>query len=219
MNKNIQNIQNNNQQNNQINNQQNNQQNNIKIDLPLPDTLIYTSNEISENELLYGKYKTNVLSDEIESIKSQSEIMKEHVRESMRYLWKGYVECAFGYDEMRPLSCSFNNNYGGIGLFMIDSIDTMYLMDLTVEYKKAESWLKEKLDFDQSQNNVNEFELTIRVLGGLLGMYTLSSDDFYLKKAVELGDIIYNTFKDQDLPNVFFYKLLEINLFSPKKKF
>ena len=38
-----------------------------------------------------------------------------------------------------------------MGLTMVDSIDTMYLMGLKDEYKKARDWIEKNLRFD---NNV-----------------------------------------------------------------
>lgn len=46
--------------------------NNKNIDFnPLPDTLRYTSREFSKEELHYGKYSTQVLDNERESMKGK----------------------------------------------------------------------------------------------------------------------------------------------------
>jgi hypothetical protein len=38
----------------------------------------------------------------------------------------------------------------GMGLTIVDSIDTMYLMGHTSEYNKARLWIAEHLDFDKN---------------------------------------------------------------------
>lgn len=52
-----------------------------------------------------------------------------------------------------------------------------------VEYNDARNWVDKHLHFDVNRD-VNLFEVTIRVLGGLLSIYHFTKDDMYLKKAV-----------------------------------
>ena len=52
-----------------------------------------------------------------------------------------------------------------------------------VEFKEARDWVAYNLTFDV-RRDVNLFECTIRILGGLLSAYHLSADKMFLKKAV-----------------------------------
>ena len=52
-----------------------------------------------------------------------------------------------------------------------------------VEFQEARNWVDQKLSLDVNKD-VNLFECTIRVLGGLLSAYHLSEDDMFLHKAV-----------------------------------
>lgn len=63
------------------------------------------------------------------------------------------------------------------------------LLLIISEFNEARDWVTNKLSFDVAQN-VNLFETTIRVLGGLLSAYHLSGDPIFLKKAQELGSIL-----------------------------
>jgi len=54
-----------------------------------------------------------------------------------------------------------------------------------VEFKEARDWVAHNLTFDISRD-VNLFECTIRILGGLLSAYHLSADKVFLRKAVSL---------------------------------
>lgn len=51
------------------------------------------------------------------------------------------------------------------------------------EYEEARDWIEKHLHFDVNKD-VNLFEVTIRVLGGLLSIYHLTNDDMFLSKAV-----------------------------------
>ncbi len=71
---------------------------------------------------------------------------------------------------------------------MVDSLDTMWLMDLKDEFNEARDWVKESLRFDKHKY-VNLFEVTIRVLGSLLSTYRLTGDNDFLSKAVSRPEI------------------------------
>jgi len=51
------------------------------------------------------------------------------------------------------------------------------------EFSRARKWVEENLVFTMNKD-VNLFEVTIRVLGGLLAAYHLSGDILFLNKAV-----------------------------------
>ncbi len=59
----------------------------------------------------------------------------------------------------------------------------MYLMGMKEEFKEAREWVATSMDLNQDVD-VNLFECTIRVLGGLLSTYHLSGDKMFLEKAV-----------------------------------
>lgn len=83
-----------------------------------------------------------------------------------------------------------------LGWIILDSLDTMMIMNLTSELAIARLWVSRKLDYNQRQD-VNTFETTIRMLGGLLSAHYLSTvlpgassrrDGVYLNKATDLAD-------------------------------
>lgn len=51
------------------------------------------------------------------------------VIEAFRHAWKGYKEFAWGHDELKPISKSFNEWFG-LGLTLIDALDTMWILGL-----------------------------------------------------------------------------------------
>lgn len=54
---------------------------------------------------------------------------------------------------------------------------------LSTEFTEAKSWVEQELSFSKN-TDVNLFETTIRVLGGLLSTYNLTGDQLFLDKAV-----------------------------------
>jgi len=91
----------------------------------------------------------------------------------------------------------------GLGWIIIDSLDTLMIMKLTSHLSDARKWLHRKLRYDQDQD-VNTFETTIRLLGGLLSAHYLASqlpnassqrDHVYLSKAVDLADRLLGAYE------------------------
>jgi len=81
----------------------------------------------------------------------------------------------------------------GQGFTIVDSLDTMWIMGLQKEFEEARAWVDTELSFDQD-GEVNFFETTIRVLGGLLSTFHLSQDRMFLNKAVDLADRLMGAF-------------------------
>ncbi|XP_049460203.1 endoplasmic reticulum mannosyl-oligosaccharide 1,2-alpha-mannosidase [Epinephelus fuscoguttatus] len=117
----------------------------------------------------------------------------EAVRNAFRHAWKGYKEYAWGHDELKPISKSFGEWFG-LGLTLIDSLDTMWILGLKEEFAEAKDWVEKELSFDKNVD-VNLFETTIRVLGGLLSTYHLTGDQLFLEKAKDLGSRMMPAFK------------------------
>ena len=107
------------------------------------------------------------------------------------HAWNGYKKYAWGMDELRPVSKS-GGHWFGLGITIVDSLDTMWVMGLSKEFKQARDWVAHKLNLAQNRE-VSVFEVTIRALGGLLSAYHLSNDDVFLEKAVStMNPLSYN---------------------------
>ncbi|XP_053987143.1 endoplasmic reticulum mannosyl-oligosaccharide 1,2-alpha-mannosidase [Hylaeus volcanicus] len=105
---------------------------------------------------------------------------------AFKHSWNGYKEYAWGHDNVKPISRK-HSDWFGLGLTIVDSLDTMYIMGLNNEFSEAKAWVDKSLVFTLNRD-VNLFEVTIRVLGGLLSAYHLSGDKIFLNKAAQLGD-------------------------------
>lgn len=114
------------------------------------------------------------------------------VVEAFQHAWNGYKTYAWGHDHLRPISKGAQNWFG-LGLTLIDSLDTMKIMNLNEEFEEAKEWVRESLSFSINKD-VNLFETTIRVLGGLLSAFHLSGDNIFLEKAKDLGQRLMGAF-------------------------
>ncbi|KAL1130956.1 hypothetical protein AAG570_012197, partial [Ranatra chinensis] len=105
---------------------------------------------------------------------------------AFNHAWNGYKQFAWGHDHLKPISGG-HHDWFGLGLTIIDSLDTLYIMGLKKEFDDAKEWVISRLNLNEF-NDVNLFEVTIRVLGGLLSAYHLAGDDHFLEKALDLGE-------------------------------
>uniref|UniRef100_A0A673IF73 alpha-1,2-Mannosidase n=1 Tax=Sinocyclocheilus rhinocerous TaxID=307959 RepID=A0A673IF73_9TELE len=116
----------------------------------------------------------------------------EAVREAFRHAWKGYKNFAWGHDELKPISNSYGEWFG-LGLTLIDALDTMWILGLKEEFAEAREWVARELSFNKNVD-VNLFESTIRILGGLLSTYHLTGDSMFLEKAKDIGSRLMPAF-------------------------
>jgi mannosidase alpha-like ER degradation enhancer 1 len=125
---------------------------------------------------------------------------------------------AFGYpeDELDPIACkgkSRNNDPNdwaindvllGSSLTLIDSLGTLAIMGKQKEFEKAIRLVIDEIDFSLDAR-VQVFEITIRVLGGILSAHLLATDEkigfaipWYkgelLAKAVDLAERLMPAF-------------------------
>ncbi|XP_022607948.1 endoplasmic reticulum mannosyl-oligosaccharide 1,2-alpha-mannosidase [Seriola dumerili] len=129
---------------------------------------------------------------EAKSSKDSEASWLEEVREAFRHAWKGYKDFAWGHDELRPISKSYSEWFG-LGLTLIDALDTMWILGLKEEFEEAKAWVTAELTFNKNVD-VNLFESTIRILGGLLSTYHLTGDTLFLDKAKDIGSRLMPAF-------------------------
>lgn len=137
------------------------------------------------------------------------------------HAWGGYKSFAWGMDELQPIAktgqnvrtlsgvyyiCIYdcppslplpinqptytNTQWFGLGLTLVDSLDLLWLMGEKDEFKGAAEWIAKELN-PSVDVHVNVFEVTIRVLGGLLSAYHLSGEKAFLEK-VEMRVCLYD---------------------------
>jgi mannosidase alpha-like ER degradation enhancer 2 len=109
------------------------------------------------------------------------------VRNELLASWKAYEQYAWGHDELRPMTKTPHDWYGeSLLMTPVDSLDTLIILGLNDEAARAKALIVEKLSFDKDIS-VQNFEVTIRLLGGLLSAYQLTRDERLLRLADDLG--------------------------------
>ncbi|KAJ9135879.1 hypothetical protein P3X46_033004 [Hevea brasiliensis] len=139
---------------------------------------------------------------------------QQKVKEAFLHAWSGYKKYAMGYDELMPLSQRGVDGLGGLGATVVDALDTAMIMGANEVVSEAGSWIETHLsDKISKKGQVNLFETTIRVLGGLLSAYHLSGGGqqtnsmregpkpiFYLETARKLADRLLVAFTSSPTP-------------------
>jgi len=116
------------------------------------------------------------------------------VKEEFLHAWRGYKKHAWGHDDLKPLSKSHHDWYAQPLLMTpVDALDTMIIMGLKDEAASTKKYIVENLSFDKDIY-VQNFEVTIRLLGGLLSAYELTNDKRLLALAEDLGNRLLPVF-------------------------
>ncbi|HEX3091431.1 MAG TPA: glycoside hydrolase family 47 protein [Candidatus Angelobacter sp.] len=120
--------------------------------------------------------------------------MALQVRSEFLYAWNAYKQYAWEHDELKPLSKGHHDWYNkSLLMTPVDALDTMMMMGLNDEADKTREFIVKNLSFDQDIE-VKNFEITIRLLGGLLSSYQLSGDERLLDLADNLGNRLLPVF-------------------------
>ena len=134
----------------------------------------------------------------------KAQTLAARVRTEFLHAWNNYERYAWGHDALRPLSKTAHDWYGqSLLMTPVDALDTLVLMHLDAEAARARSLIVSDLSFDRDIY-VKNFEITIRLLGGLLSGYQLTSDKRLLNLAEDLGNRLLPVFNSPTgLPYVF----------------
>ncbi|KAI6213197.1 Alpha-1,2-Mannosidase [Aphelenchoides besseyi] len=109
-----------------------------------------------------------------------------------------------GKNELKPISLTSHSQpiFGGdgMGATIVDSADTLFIMQMHDEYEQARSFIKDNFTITNA-NQLSVFETTIRFLGGFLSLYALTADPMYIstvlissEKATEVADALLPAF-------------------------
>ncbi|KAH7824311.1 1,2-alpha-mannosidase [Monocercomonoides exilis] len=119
---------------------------------------------------------------------------RDAIKNAFVYAWDAYKLHAWGSDELFPLNKSRNEWLNGQATTMIDAISTICVMNLTHELIDIKKFLANS-EFKLSGKGTSLFEVTIRILGGLISAYDLSNDFFFLEKATLIGNQLLQSFE------------------------
>src|SRR6266498_3405972 len=126
------------------------------------------------------------------------------VKAEFLHAWHNYERYAWGHNALRPLGKTPHDWYGqSLLMTPVDALDTLILMKLDSEAAKTKALISKDLSFDRDIY-VKNFEVTIRLLGGLLSSYQLTGDQRLLQLAEDLGNRLLPAFNSPTgLPYVY----------------
>jgi mannosidase alpha-like ER degradation enhancer 2 len=120
--------------------------------------------------------------------------LADQVKAEFLHAWNGYKKYAWGHDDLKPLSKTYRDWYEQPLLMTpVDALDTMIIMGMKDEAARTRAYIIDNLSFDKDIS-VQNFEITIRLLGGLLSNYQLSGDKRLLQLAEDLGNRLLPVF-------------------------
>jgi mannosyl-oligosaccharide alpha-1,2-mannosidase len=123
--------------------------------------------------------------------------LAQDVRAEMAWAWRNYVELAFGHDQIKPVSGGAEEFFlpggPGLGLSIVEALDTLYLMGLDAELEAGVRWIEKNLHFD-IDGEVQVFETNIRMVGGLLSGWLATRNRHLLDLARDLTDRLLPAF-------------------------
>ncbi|GFS09323.1 LOW QUALITY PROTEIN: alpha-1,2-Mannosidase [Elysia marginata] len=92
------------------------------------------------------------------------------------HAYNGYLNYAYPYDELQPLTCKGHDTWGSYSLTLIDAMDTLVVMGNHSEFRRIAQLLIDKGEsFFDTDINASVFETNIRIVGGLLSAHLLMS--------------------------------------------
>jgi len=114
-------------------------------------------------------------------------VTAQDVKAEFLHAWNAYKQYAWGHDALKPLSKK-PHDWHAVSLLMtpVDAYDTMLLMGLGDQAAEAKQLIFDDLSFDHDIE-VQAFEITIRLLAGLLSSYQMDGDKRFLSLAEDLA--------------------------------
>lgn len=148
---------------------------------------IALSQNIKLKAMLHTKYGTgHSLYNFTIPITDPDEKRRESVKEAFLFAYRSYKEKCWGHDELSSTgSCTDSLR---AGLTIVDSLSTLYIMDLKDEFREAVDFVTNGI---KPKGVWLSFEFVIRFVGGFLSAYQLSGEKVLLERAVQCADIIY----------------------------
>jgi hypothetical protein len=114
---------------------------------------------------------------------------RRHLRDRARAMfyhgYNSYMDHAFPWDELKPLSCEgrrwdqrergdLDDVLGGFALTLVDSLDMLAVLGDRDEFRRAVHLVIDTVSFDRDVT-VSVFESTIRIIGGLISAHLIAS--------------------------------------------
>ena len=177
----------------------------LNYDLPCAEPIdVPTFDYKNEHEHVHaaGEGGDTTHSEETFSFSSASQQRERYasVQRAIRHAWLGYKSYVLDrhpyhrhflgilpFDDLKPVSLSGDSIWVHSAATLYDSLDSLYLAGLKEEYDEA---VELALSLPLPLHPLKTFEYSIRVLGGLLGAYSVSGDARLLGASIRIADAL-----------------------------
>lgn len=102
-----------------------------------------------EQSLKEGSFSNQVPNDLYEDYHYLSEYRAKHVRDAFCFAWGNYHSRTWGADEMHPVDGTPGKDWGGIGMTLLDSVDTLKILGLEKEFEAATEWVRKRQSYEE----------------------------------------------------------------------
>ena len=141
------------------------------------------------------------------TIDKEKQEYAERVKAAFLKGWHAYSTYAFGMDAVNPIAQKGHNWYSeSLLMTPIDAYSTMCIMGLDSVRQQNKELILNNLNFDKDMS-VQQFEIAIRIIGGLVSSYQLDGDKRFLDLAVDLGNRLLPVF---DTPTGIPYRMINL---------
>ncbi|KAJ1641701.1 hypothetical protein LPJ64_006364, partial [Coemansia asiatica] len=116
--------------------------------------------------------------------------LRDQTKAAFYHAYNGYMKYAFPFDELNPITCSgrgrdrldpknigINDVLGDYLLTLVDTLDTLAVLGDKAAFAKAVADTIQFLPNFDIDSHVQVFEVTIRMLGGLLSAHIIATDE------------------------------------------
>lgn len=85
--------------------------------------------------LAAGTFSDEVTLEQLAESDAKGRTRAEAVKGAMVHVWAAYRKHAWGKDELKPRSGQGQDNWAGVGMTLVDSLDTLWVMGMMDEFK------------------------------------------------------------------------------------
>lgn len=119
---------------------------------------------------------------------NQKNQLTTKIQEAVSNSFNEYFQQCSNHDEYRPKTGECLSQFG-FSATVFESLEVLYILDLKKEFQKAKNFIMKTFSLNQAEW-INRREFWSRCIGSLLSTYILTSDSFFLMKAIEYSNSI-----------------------------
>ena len=140
------------------------------------------SEEKTQNDIKIGK-----------TIYNNETILQQKVKLQIKNSFNSFWNFCKDSDYLQPMSNECINS-SGLSITAVESLESLFISGLNDEYHDLSMFIMK--DFTCKANKLQNFyEMGTKIIGGLIGIYSLTKQQEFLAKAIECADVASSSFR------------------------